>query len=92
MSKGRYSIAEARNHLPAIVHEAEEGKPIEITRRGARIAVILSSADYDKLAGGRVGVMDALRAWRARPNPSEIDPDEIFADVRDRSPGREVAL
>jgi prevent-host-death family protein len=41
MSK-RYSIAEARNHLPAIVHDAERGKPIHLTRRGKPVAVLLS--------------------------------------------------
>jgi len=33
--KKQFSIAEAKNGLPQIVHQAEEGCEIAITRRGA---------------------------------------------------------
>ena len=42
----RYSIAEARNHLPAIVHDAENGAPIELTRRGKPVAVLISASEW----------------------------------------------
>lgn len=38
----KYSIAEARTHLPTIVDEAKAGLEIELTRRGKAVAVIVS--------------------------------------------------
>ena len=38
----KYSIAEARTHLPTIIDEAEAGLEIELTRRGKPVAVIVS--------------------------------------------------
>ena len=50
MLSKQYSIAEARQDLAAIVHEAEENGPIEVTRRGKSVAVLISQADYEHLA------------------------------------------
>jgi prevent-host-death family protein len=47
----RYSIAEARAHLTGLVDEAADG-PIEITRRGRPVLVILSVAEYQRMRGG----------------------------------------
>jgi len=87
----QYSIAEARNHLPAIVHEAERGKPVRITRRGKPVAVLLSIDAYERLARTRPDFWSALQAFRERRDVSGLDVDEIFAGVRDRSPGRAAA-
>jgi prevent-host-death family protein len=86
----QYSIAEARNHLPAIVHDAEKGKPVQLTRRGKPVAVLLSIDAYERLSRTRPDFWSALQAFRERRDLAEVDVDEIFADVRDRSPGREV--
>ena len=43
------SIADAKNNLPRLIHEAEEGGAIELTRRGKPVAVIVSMAQYRKL-------------------------------------------
>ena len=37
------SIADARNRLPALVHQAEAGEAVTITRRGKPVAVVISS-------------------------------------------------
>ena len=37
MSK-QYSIAEARDNFPRVVHEAETGEAVELTRRGKPVA------------------------------------------------------
>ena len=79
----RYSIAEARNQLPAIVHAAEEGSVAELTRRGKPVAVVLSFADYKRLTR-------ALQEFRKSHALGDLDVDEIFDSVRDRAPGREV--
>lgn len=86
-SPRQYSIAEARNSLPSLVHEAEQGKPVELTRRGRAVAVILSVTEYQKLTGSRPDFFESLMQWREE-NAAHLD-DEPFLQERDRSPGRE---
>lgn len=47
----RYSIAAARANLPGMVKEATQG-PIEITRRGQPVLIVLSIAEYRRMRGG----------------------------------------
>jgi prevent-host-death family protein len=42
----RYSIAEARDRLARLVHDAEKGIAVELTRLGKRVAVLVSMKDY----------------------------------------------
>lgn len=56
----RVSIAEARHNLAALIHRAEEEQPVEITRRGAPVAVLLSMRDYSRLTAARQGFNTAL--------------------------------
>jgi prevent-host-death family protein len=53
MTDRTVSIAEARAKLPGLIREAEEGEAVQITRWGAPVAVLLSAAQYQKLAHGR---------------------------------------
>lgn len=89
----RYSIAEARHDLAAIVHELESRDLIELTRRGEPVAVMLSLGEYRRLAAGREKFWDAYRVFRETTDLSGlgIEP-EVFEGVRDPSPGREVRL
>ncbi len=90
----QYSIAQARDQLTQLVHTAEQGTPVEITRRGKRVAVILSAEDFDRLLSNKGGFGKSLAKFRRRWGIEMLDlnPDEVFQDVRDRSPGREVVL
>jgi prevent-host-death family protein len=90
----QYSIAQARDRLTKLIHEAEIGEPVEITRRGKRVAVILSVEEYDQLTVKKPSFGEALKQMRDRIEADgiDLDPDEVFRDVRDRSPGREVEL
>ena len=84
----QYSIAEARGRLPGLVHEVESGSPVELTRRGRRVAVLLSADEYDRLTGvaPRQAFGDMLREFRERHDLKELWSDgDPFADVRDRS-------
>jgi prevent-host-death family protein len=45
----KYSIAEARQNLPAIVHEAERAGAIGITRRGHVVARLVSEHEFQRL-------------------------------------------
>lgn len=86
------SIADARNSLPSIVREAERGSPVELTRRGKRVAVLLSADEYERLKPPTADLWSAVEQFRAGRDLSAIDAAEVYADVRDRSPGRAVDL
>jgi prevent-host-death family protein len=85
-----YSIAEARNRLARLVHDAEGGRPVELTRRGKRVAVLLSVEQFDRAVRGKPSFWDALTAYRAQVDLRDMDVDEIFQDVRDVGSGRKV--
>ena len=46
----KYSIAEARQQLSAIVHEAERMGAVRITRRGQVVARLVSEHEFQRLA------------------------------------------
>ena len=61
------SIAEAKSQLPRMVHAAEAGEAVHITRHGKPVAVLLSEAEYARLRAGRDAAKsswDAVREWR----------------------------
>jgi len=43
------SIAEAKNALTRLIHEAEQGEIVHITRHGKPVAVLLSKEAYEQL-------------------------------------------
>lgn len=48
-----YSIAKAKQDLPAIVHEVERTGRARITRRGRPVAVLLSLAEFERMESSR---------------------------------------
>jgi prevent-host-death family protein len=90
MSK-QYSIAEARQDLAAIVHEAETTGPIHFTRRGKNVAVLLSQVDYEKLTSQRKDFWEAYQAFRISPDFAEVDVEPEIFTSRDTSSGRDVS-
>ena len=87
----QYSISEARNKLPNLVREVSNGPPVELTRRGRPVAVLLSINEFQRLTSGKVDLWAAIQQFRTRQDISDLDVDQIYGDVRDRSPGREMA-
>ena len=92
LMKKQYSIADARNRLPALVHEVENGCTAEITRRGKSVAVLISASEYARLTSERGGYWDAVRRWRQGNDLEGMDDvvDAILSS-RDGSPGRDVS-
>ena len=91
--KKQFSIAEAKNGLPQIVHQAEDGCEIEITRRGRPVAVIVSFDDYCRIQGSQRSFWESLQAFWQQPDAVEARRGAGFtAHVRDRSIGRRVRL
>jgi antitoxin (DNA-binding transcriptional repressor) of toxin-antitoxin stability system len=49
----KYSIAEARYDLPALVHEAERSGAVRITRRGEVVARLIAEREFQRLVHRR---------------------------------------
>lgn len=61
------SIAQAKNSLTELLYEAEGGRPVQVTRRGKAVAVLLSEAEYERLLGSaRTDFAAWSQAWRGR--------------------------
>jgi prevent-host-death family protein len=80
----RVSVAEARNNLPALIHETET-QPIEIMRRGKPVAMLVSREDFDRIPP-RASFFEAMMAWRKKYERA-LD-DDAWLPSRDASPGR----
>ncbi len=87
----RYSIAEARHNLAALVYEVERKARIELTRRGEPVAVLLSIREYQRLTAEKRGFWQAYESFRRAVGLRrlKIEPD-MFEGVRDWSAGREM--
>jgi len=88
MASSRVSIAEARQNFARLIKRAEQGKTIEITRRGKPVAVLVSAAEYAAITGDRPSFIDATKRLRER---LEIG-DAEFKGLREKSPGRDISL
>jgi prevent-host-death family protein len=84
-----YSIAQARDQLPRLVRAAERGAEVELTRRGEKVAVLLSVATRAHLAEGGANYWDRLVAFR-RKHPAL--PRGTLKGLRQRDQGRDVKL
>ncbi len=84
----RYSISEAKDHLPRLVHAVARNGPVEITRRGRPVAMLVSMGEYERLRGRRVGFWQALEAFRRVAGRDMSLGDGVFLDLRDRGTGR----
>jgi prevent-host-death family protein len=88
-----YTVAGARAKFAAIVDEVESGKDIELTRRGKKVAVVMSAARYARLRGDRVAFMTAYETFRTEHDLSAVGIEPTWtAELRDRDVGRGVKL
>jgi prevent-host-death family protein len=88
--ENKYSIAEAKNKLPSIIHSVEKGPSVKLTRRGRPVAILLSIQEYERLIQKKEGFWRAFKTFRklAEKEGIEISNAE-FEGLRDCSPGRE---
>lgn len=87
----KYSITEARDNFSRVIHEAEEGARIDLTRRGKLVAVLIGVEDFERMSNKKPGFWEAYQEFRRSHDlvSLNIDPDEVWGDVRDSSPGRD---
>jgi prevent-host-death family protein len=84
------SISDAREHLPSLVRDAERGLTVTLTRRGEPVAVLISTERYRAHAKSAIPFRRALEEFRNTYDLNELDIESVYADLRDRSPGRLV--
>ncbi|TVS04610.1 MAG: type II toxin-antitoxin system Phd/YefM family antitoxin [Cyanobium sp. PLM2.Bin73] len=91
------SLSEAKAQLAGLVHAAESGEAVHISRHGKAVAVLLSEQAYAALQGEAQGtrVWEAIAQWRraGRVHYGDDWPGDLDIKTwRDRSVGREVEL
>jgi prevent-host-death family protein len=80
------SIAEARNQFANVIHETERSGPVEVTRRGQPVAVIVSIKEFRRLTARKGGFWAAYQKWKADPKFRDVDIDpSLFEGVRNKS-------
>ena len=86
-----FSIAEAKNQLSKLVHDAEGGAPVELTRRGEPVAVLLSVADYKRLTADRASFWEHFDTFRREHDIDRlaIEPEEWLGGIRAASQSRD---
>ena len=89
----QYTIAEAKNKLPSIIHSVEKEAPVTLTRHGRPVVVLLSIRQYERLGGEKEGFGQALKFFRNVLEKEDIQiSDADFEGLRDNSRSRDVAL
>lgn len=83
----RVTIAEAKQTLPALVHEVERRGEVEITRRGRTVAYLVSAVRH--AAKPKRTFLEAFEQWRDAY--AEAVGDEPFA-LPARRPARKTDL
>ena len=86
------SIAEAKTQLTRLIHQAEQGQAVHITRRGKPVAVLLSEDEYARLRQGQEqrNFWDLIAEMRADPGFEPVDwPKDEVGSWRDRRPARD---
>lgn len=86
------NIATAKSHFTKLVHQAEQGEPVHLSRHGKPVAVLLSESDYQALIAKRLEPYEAMLAWRDRADfgADELSDEEVDA-WRSRETERAVA-
>lgn len=92
MKARRISVAEAKNRLPALIHEAESSQvPVEITRRGKTVAVLLSSAAYEREQRKEGFVSGVARIRKKYGGAMGFNKQEL-STLRDVRPARDFSF
>lgn len=84
------TIADAKNNLPKLIHAAEAGDDIHISRHGKPVAVLVSEERYQQLFQSGKDVFAAIQTWHEQHEAVDISDEEVDS-WRDRSPAREFS-
>ena len=80
------TISYLKQHLSKVVHRAEQGEDIQITRHGKPVAVIVSQEKYHRAFASGNGIFSSYLTWREQhPDAEGFTKDELVA-MRDKVP------
>jgi prevent-host-death family protein len=83
------TIAEAKNHLPKLIHNSETHGVIPISRHGKVVAYLVSEKEYRKLTTKSNQFTEKLKSFRDK---NKLSSKDIWKDIRSKEQGREVSL
>jgi antitoxin Phd len=87
----KVSVAEAKNKLPAIIHDVKKGSVVEITRYGRSVAFVVPQKDYEWMQEKGGGFWEALvKVRNIMQAEGIVMEDRDFSNLRDASPGRSI--
>jgi len=86
------SITEAKNKLTQIVHDVENGEPVEVTRYGVPAAILLSFGKYRELAERSPSFSLLMESFRESYAEFLLEEEEVFTRLRSSEEGRVVNL
>ncbi len=89
MINKQYSITQAPNYWADIIKRVEQGYSIKLTRNSEVIAMLVPAQDEPP---PKQNFWQALQIFRQQVDIADLYDENIFSEVRDRSPGREVLL
>ena len=81
------SVADARTRLTRLLQKVEAGEPVQIARRGRPVAVLISQADYERLAHARPSFIEFVDTWRTemREQAVAFASEADFEGLRDQA-------
>lgn len=89
----RLTTAQARRDLAKVLRTASRGTPVVVTSNGQPLAAVISMEQLRTLERVRPATLgEAIRRVRASLDPAALDGPDPWADVRDRSPARDIDL
>lgn len=81
------SVAQAKTHLTRLLQQVEAGEPVQITRRGKPVAVLMSQADFARLSRKGESFTSFLAEWQTAMASAGVEHpgDAEFENLRDQS-------
>ena len=100
MAMRRVPLYDAKNRLSEVLRGVESGAPVELTRHGKPVAVLVDADSFHHAQQAHVGFAQLFHTfcqdWSAEmsepSHPDEPDVATVFANVRSRDAGRNVLL
>ena len=93
MANKCYTVTQAAQELPNLLHFVEEGQAVELTRNGKPVSVLVSVAEYRSMPSSQTGdFWQALQQFRQQYVTDLPALDEVFTDLRDPSLSPDLAI
>ena len=87
------TTAQARRDWAKVLRTAGGGTPVVVTSNGQPIAAVISIEQLHALEHARTETLaEVIERTRSRLNANDLRGPDPWGDVRDPSPGRDIAL